>query len=47
MNDNTPNQRIVSDLEPNFIPVVVIDSAAGAAYVKFSESPVSRTVNLP
>ena len=33
-------------VEHDFIPVVVIDSEAGSAYVRFSEGRISSTVNL-
>jgi len=33
-------------IEPDFVPEVVIDSEAGAAYVKFAEGRVSKTMNV-
>jgi hypothetical protein len=33
-------------VEHDFIPVVVIDSESGSAYVKFAEGRIAKTVNL-
>jgi len=40
------SRNYIFHVEHDFVPVVVIDSDAGAAYVKLSESPVSSTLNL-
>jgi uncharacterized protein YuzE len=41
-----PMSRNSLHIEPDFVPEVVIDSEAGAAYVKFAEGRVSKTMNV-
>lgn len=38
--------KAIFHVEPSFVPVVVIDSEAGSAYVRLSDGQVAKTVPL-